>query len=236
MEAIISFGKFLYCLWMLIFGLFFVKNKPVKGWQWGDYFALSLRRVFWGWCGFAVIYLVIVLSGGQTIGIIQEPANSIFFLLTGLVFGSITIFLDYQKRWKNYRQLMSTRRIEQMNTVPAEQFEKLVSEFFSAFGYRVFHAGMSGDHGVDVVVMTPAGEKWVVQCKRYKGSVGEPMVRDLLGTMVHEKASKAFLITTGSFTKAARAWAKNKPIVLYDGETFLKLIARLRAKQKINPA
>ena len=79
---------------------------------------------------------------------------------------------------------------------------------------------------MDVVVITDEGEKWIVQCKRYSGSVGEPVVRDLYGTLLHEEAQRAYLITTGSFTRQATEWVQEKPIILYDGEGLVKLIRR----------
>jgi restriction system protein len=102
----------------------------------------------------------------------------------------------------------------------------LVAELFISYGHQAEVAGGISDHGVDVIVQSAQGEKWVVQCKRYAGSVGEPVVRDLFGTLQHEEAQRAYLVTTGSFTAQAQAWAKGKPIVLYDGELLVKLIRR----------
>ena len=107
-----------------------------------------------------------------------------------------------------------------------EDFEALIAQLFITYGHEAEVAGGNGDHGVDVVVMTAEGEKWVVQCKRYSGSVGEPIVRDLYGTLLHEEAQRAYLITTGSFTRQAMEWAQEKPIVLYDGEGLVSLIRR----------
>jgi restriction system protein len=58
--------------------------------------------------------------------------------------------------------------------------------------------------------------------------VGEPVVRDLYGTLLHEEAQGAYLITTGTFTKKAQDWAAGKPIVLYDGEALLGLIREIQ--------
>jgi restriction system protein len=75
---------------------------------------------------------------------------------------------------------------------------------------------------VDVVVTTPTGNRWVVQCKRWRGQVGEPLVRDFFGVVHHERAAHGFLITTGSFTPQARAWAEGKPLSLWDGEELVE--------------
>jgi len=49
------------------------------------------------------------------------------------------------------------------------------------------------------------------------------VVRDLYGTMLHEEASHAFLVTTGAISSAAYAWTEGKPMTLVDGEGLLDL-------------
>ena len=87
-----------------------------------------------------------------------------------------------------------------------------------------------GDHGIDVVVKDKNGLKLVIQCKRWKGKVGEPVIRDLYGAMMHEEADRAALITTGTFTQQAEEWVKGKPILLYDGNSFLKVVKKSQKK------
>jgi restriction system protein len=116
------------------------------------------------------------------------------------------------------------------------EFEDMVVEVYRAFGHAAKRTGTTGDHGVDVVVETKKGEKLVVQCKRWRGNVGEPVVRDFYGVMQHEKADKGIIVTTGSFTPQAREWAKGKPILLHDGQEFLQIWERAKAqKQKRRP-
>jgi restriction endonuclease Mrr len=61
---------------------------------------------------------------------------------------------------------------------------------------------------------------------------GEPVVRDLYGTMLHEEAQGAYLMTTGTFTKQAQAWAAEKPIILYDGQALIELIQGTKAVRR----
>lgn len=68
------------------------------------------------------------------------------------------------------------------------------------------------------------------QCKRYKGSVGAPEVRDFRGSL-NKGTEKAVLITTGTFTKAARQEAADQSkdqIDLIDGEELIDLIVQNR--------
>jgi restriction system protein len=83
---------------------------------------------------------------------------------------------------------------------------------------------------VDVLVRTSEGDEWVVQCKRYRDTAGESIIRELYGTMVSEKADRAVLVTTAEITAPARAWARGKPIDLVDGGTLLKMIEKARQR------
>jgi hypothetical protein len=107
------------------------------------------------------------------------------------------------------------------------QFEKHVALIFRHKGYRVRHRGKTGDHGVDLEVFPNSGRLGIVQCKRYRSTVGERVVRDLYGTMLHEGAAHAFLVTAGDISAAAEKWASDKPMTLVDGKRLLELAREL---------
>lgn len=96
-------------------------------------------------------------------------------------------------------------------------FEAWVQRLFRSRGYFTHNTPDTGDHGVDLWVVSPQGERAIVQCKRYRGVVGETAVRDLYGVMQHEAAPRGFLVTTGGISAAAARWAQDKPIDLIDG-------------------
>jgi restriction system protein len=102
-------------------------------------------------------------------------------------------------------------------------FERYVAALFRQKGYHVNVRGGSGDHGVDLEVVGKYGKRAIVQCKRYQGKIGEELIRELYGTMVHEQVAHAFLVTTAEITPAARQWAQTKPITLIDGETLVRI-------------
>ena len=107
-------------------------------------------------------------------------------------------------------------------------FEVYVGQLFRQKGYRVKLRGGSGDLGVDVELRKRDGKKAVVQCKRYRTTVGSETVRDLYGTLIHERAAHAFLVTTADISDAAREWAQYKPITLIDGETLVRIATSLQ--------
>lgn len=107
--------------------------------------------------------------------------------------------------------------LDELHAMDPSDFEAWVTELFQSRGYFAKNIPDSGDHGVDLWVVTPNGERAIVQCKRYRGVVGEPVVRDLYGVMQHENAPLGFLVTTGSISEAAGKWASGKRIELIDG-------------------
>ena len=112
------------------------------------------------------------------------------------------------------------------------EFEDMTAELFRLLGHKAKRTGKSGDHGVDVVVKAKNGQKWIVQCKRWRKSVGESTVRDFYGTMQHEKATQGTIIATSGFSKPALEWAKGKPMHLYSGEDFINLWKRANKHSK----
>jgi len=112
------------------------------------------------------------------------------------------------------------------------QFERYVADIFSRKGYQVELRGGSGDHGVDLELHDRrTGRRAIVQCKRYQNTVGEELVRELYGTLLHELAYHAFLVTTADISDAAREWAQGKPITLIDGATLVAIDGALFGEQ-----
>jgi len=229
-EAIIAVFSILYVFWPLLI-LFGIKEMFHKGRLWKERLRLGLQRVFVGWVAWAFALGVIYCQNHQPILLLPRFYDHLFFGLLGALSGGVSLgWILY--RWKNRRvRLADAQSLESLLNLSPEAFERLVAELFKRYGYQVSAVGGSSDHGVDVVVQTNDDEKWIVQCKRYGGSVGEPVVRDLYGTMLHEEAQRAFLITTGTLTSQAREWARGKPLVLYDGEALVTLIRRTQQRK-----
>ena len=104
------------------------------------------------------------------------------------------------RRNRHRREIERARSISQMQALTPERFEGLVAAMFKQKGYTTTLTPQQGDHGIDIVLRAPNGEKEVVQCKRYQGQVGEPIVRDFFGAMLHENAVRGYIVTTGEFT------------------------------------
>lgn len=107
-------------------------------------------------------------------------------------------------------------KLDEIKKLDPVAFEHFTASLFERMGYEVCTTPESGDEGVDLFI-TKNGRRAVVQCKRYENLVGQPVVRDLYGVMLHNQVDRAYLITTGHFSLPAQTWAEGKFIHLVDG-------------------
>jgi restriction system protein len=143
-------------------------------------------------------------------------------------------FLWFTLVWRQWRPAapLPALDVADLYKLSPGDFEKYVARLFRCKGYRVRVRGRSGDDGVDLEVVQPGGKRAVVQCKRYQHTVGPDIVRELYGTLIHERAAHAFLVTTAQVSGAARRWASHKPITLIDGPTLAQIAAALLAQKQ----
>ncbi len=130
------------------------------------------------------------------------------------------------------RQRRLLDRQQGLDTIRAltwRQFEQLVAEAYRRWGYRVELVDRpAGDGGVDVVLRNDRG-RWLVQCKHYKARrVGVRPVRELLGVVTSEGAAAGIVVTAGSFTPDAQAFARDNAIELVDGTKLADLVEEAR--------
>ena len=123
-----------------------------------------------------------------------------------------------------------TDEIRQLVELPRGDFEALVAGLYTALGHRARRTGEKSESGAHVVVAARNGEKWIVQCRQWRGAVGELVVRDFFALMQREGAAQGAIITTASFTPRAREWARGRPIHLYDGPDFIRAMRRIRER------
>lgn len=118
-----------------------------------------------------------------------------------------------------------------LKRMPPEAFERLCQRVLRESGFiQVEVTGKSGDGGIDGrgVVKLGAILSFHVhfQCKRYKDTVSAPVIRDFRGAMVG-RADKGIILTTGTFTREAKAEALRDgapPLDLIDGDDFVKML------------
>ena len=114
-----------------------------------------------------------------------------------------------------------------MKAISPIDFEKLTQTVLNSMGLVAELTKKTGDGGIDIIAYNKQpviGGKYIIQCKRYNGSVGEPIIRDLYGVVCSERANKGILISTGTFTQSAKKFALDKQIELIDGHDFEQLL------------
>jgi hypothetical protein len=146
---------------------------------------------------------------------------------TSLQQSTDTYYETPSRNWSSTNYIYTPSSLGQLMTLPPREFEMVVRNLFIQAGYQADTTPITGDQGVDLFLYK-GGLKAVVQCKRYKGTVGQPVVRDLYGSMLHYQASEAYLVTTGNISNPARDWAQGKPIHLIDGFELINFIREMR--------
>ena len=117
-----------------------------------------------------------------------------------------------------------------LGKIEPSAFERLSQRLLRESGFiKVEITGRPSDGGIDgigVLRMNLVSFQVLFQCKRWKGPVGAPVVRDFRGAMVG-RADKGLIITTGTFTAEARKEATRDgapAIDLIDGELLCNLL------------
>ncbi len=121
-----------------------------------------------------------------------------------------------------------------IKSISPASFERLCQRLLRESGFiQVEVTGRSGDGGIDGKGVVRLGGLLsfhvLFQAKRYKGNVPPSVVRDFRGALVG-RADKGLIISTGSFSRDARAEAQRDgatPIDLIDGEDLVEKLKNL---------
>ncbi|GAB5473561.1 MAG: hypothetical protein Mars2KO_16600 [Maribacter sp.] len=95
---------------------------------------------------------------------------------------------------------------EILYTIDPNKFEEVIGELLYSKGFEVNISQKTRDGGYDILAITKQGGipfKMLVECKRYKNTVGVGIVRSFCDVIETEKANKGILVTTSYFSKPA---------------------------------
>ncbi len=137
-------------------------------------------------------------------------------------------YAEYPDEAKPWREQLA----EVLQNMDPYAFERLSQRLLRECGFsQVEVTKKSGDGGIDgtgkLRINGIFSFNVAFQCKRYKGLVGAGEIRDFRGSLTTD-IEKGVMITTGSFSKAAKEEASNpgkQQIDLIDGEEFINKIA-----------
>lgn len=133
-----------------------------------------------------------------------------------------------EEQKKDWREQTS----EILHNLDPYAFEKLAQRLLRECGFSdVEVTKKSGDGGIDgtgkLRINGIFSFNVAFQCKRYKGQVGAPQIRDFRGSL-GTNIEKGVLITTGTFTREAKEEASSEGkrlIDLMDGEELINKLA-----------
>jgi restriction system protein len=119
-------------------------------------------------------------------------------------------------------------RLESLKQLSPREFEYLIYSLYRHMKYSCSLTPAQKDGGRDVVAtraILGAADTLRVECKRWNSRVGVAQARALLGVVSSEKANKGVLVTSGSFTKVARAFSVANPrLELIDGHELITML------------
>lgn len=146
--------------------------------------------------------MLLVIAGGKWM-------NSSEAIAMG---GSIFVLFFVFRGTKKQRMLnASLARIDKMS---GEKFEEYLMYQFRKKRYRVKLTPVTGDFGADLILRR-YHKRYIVQAKRYQGSVGIKAVQEVIGAKEYYGIDHGMVVTNSYFTKAAKELADVSGIELW---------------------
>jgi restriction endonuclease Mrr len=136
---------------------------------------------------------------------------------------------NYKEQMKLREKLRERFSIGDLPDISPGDFERLIKELFEREGYTISHVGRGGVEGIDLFGKNKeSGRLIVIQCKRYKGVIGTPLLRNFIGAIAADKylPYRGIFVTTSSYSKDAKILAGKSNIELIDGEQLLTLLKK----------
>jgi restriction system protein len=147
-----------------------------------------------------------------------------FLVPAALLLAALASWIGKRRRAKLLAEAESRRDSAPLRDLSWQEFEQVVGAHFERLGYAVTFTPAGADGGVDVVARE-GSETFLIQCKQWRASqVGVSVVRELFGVMAARGATGGFVVSIGSFTADARAFAEGRNIELVDANTLLRSV------------
>lgn len=118
-------------------------------------------------------------------------------------------FNNYQHKSVNLKKF-NVLKVEQLRKLTSGAFEEYIAQIYRQLGYKATVTPRTGDGGKDIILVDTQGRKLYIECKCYskQSVVGRPVIQKLIGAAVADRAIPWATVTTGRFTKQAKAEAQ----------------------------
>jgi len=202
------------------------------------------------------LLVLIALAGGGVVGF-DERLIALLFLTLFIVIGIAAIigiiFVIRKTNWSLFPPKQNTfiQIVERRPEVPFVwteseiqnhlaqidwyQFEKFCSTLLEAEGFEVERkGGASADGGVDLIA-TKNQTQTLIQCKHWKSwKVREPVIRELLGSMVDFQVQKGAIFFSGESTEPANEFASKHGIGMVNGQALSERAFKALPEETLN--
>lgn len=106
------------------------------------------------------------------------------------------------------------------------EFEKFCTELLIINGYEnVQNTPKSIDYGIDIIAERD-NIKYAIQCKRYKGKVGNEAVQEAVTGKEYYGCNLAIVLTNSLFTQNAQVLSRSAGVILWDRNILKNMIER----------
>ena len=139
---------------------------------------------------------------------------------------------ERQKRFDEWKAKI--RLPDYLRKMDPREFEILVCNLYKQMGYKVEVTPYVADGGIDGFLRR-GDNLYLLQCKRVKGGVGEPVLRDLYGSIIANKAHGGIVVTTGRVSSKAKKWIGDKAIDVIEIEKLSQLIKKVFSEDSVVP-
>ncbi|WP_083958230.1 restriction endonuclease [Herbidospora mongoliensis] len=171
------------------------------------------------WLLVAVVVVVVGVALWRFVSAYPGWAIAIAVVLLAVTGGGLYLrhrIIEADRR----RFLAANTELERVDRLTGPQFERLIAERLHSDGFRqVARRGGTGDGGVDITANAFGHGRYAVQCKRYRGTVGAPEVRNFLGALANAfSGHTGILVTSGTLTRQAKAEAAaaRQPLIIVE--------------------
>lgn len=114
-----------------------------------------------------------------------------------------------------------------------KRYEDVCMEYLRIKNCDAKVTSIGADGGIDIKVHDKNGHLILIgQCKAWQKPIGVSLIRELYGVMASERVRHGVFLTTSIFSPDAVEFAKNKTLMLIDGNEFVKLINNLDEDSK----
>lgn len=111
-----------------------------------------------------------------------------------------------------------------IDNITGVEFERFIRALLEKIGVPVIQTPESGDYGADIIAVFN-NAKFVIQCKRYNGTVGIAAIQEVCGAVKYYHATVGAVITNNYFSRQAERLAAANGIILINRNRLKDLIA-----------